>query len=132
MLAARKGCASLPMRGNRATREHFVSELLFLRLALEDICHSSSVTYKQSLALHPGATFPSLQIAQVTDKLYDSDAKPSVSGVSLVKKQREEGLWLLRSPAHCWERSEGFWSILLHLCALLSKLHWKKVPSPSL
>lgn len=82
--------------------------------------------YKQSLALHPGGTFPSLQIAQVTDKLYGSDAKPLVSGVALVKKQRKEGLWLLRSPAHCWERSEGFWS----MCVLLSKLDWKKDSSP--
>lgn len=69
------------------------------------------MTYKQSLALHPGGTFPSLQIAQVTDKLYDSDAKPLVSEMVLVKNWRKEGLWLLRSPAHCWERSEGFWSV---------------------
>lgn len=84
------------------------------------------MTYKHSLALHPGGSFPSLQIAQVTDKLYDSDAKPLVSGMALVKKQRKEGLWLQRSPAHCWERSEEFWS----MCMLLSKLDWKKVFSP--
>ena len=109
-----------------------MSELLFLPLALKDICYSSSVTYKQSLALRPGGKFQSLQIAQVTDKLYDSDAKTPVSGMALFKKGGEEGLRPLRNTAHCWERrwkerSEGSCSVLLHLRVLLPKLGWKKV-----
>ena len=40
--------AALPAEGNGATWEHFMSELLFVPLALKDICYSSSVTYKQS------------------------------------------------------------------------------------
>lgn len=81
-----------------------MSELLFMPLALKDIYYSSSITYKQSLALHPGGKFPSLQIAQVADKLYDSDAKTPVTGRAPVKRGGEEGLRLLRNSPHCWGR----------------------------
>lgn len=69
---------ALPAEGNGATREHFTSELLFMPLALKDVCYSNSITYEQSLALHPGDKFPNLPLAQVTNRLYDSDAKPVV------------------------------------------------------
>lgn len=118
---AAKMCASLLAERNGATKEYFMSEPLFMPLALKDICYSSSLTYKHSLALHPGGKFPSLQIAQVTDKLYDSNAKTLISGPALVKKGGAEGLQLLKNPAHCWERrwwerSEGF-ALYSYTCA---------------
>lgn len=128
-------CTSLPAEGNAATREHFTSELLFTPLALKDRCHNSSITYKQSPALHPGGKFSSLQIGQVTDKLYNSDAKPPISGPI---SSQEGGRGRFAAPEEpsplLGEEIEGevrgFCSVLLHLCVLLPKLGWKKVYPP--
>lgn len=130
-------CTSLPAEGNAATREHFTSELLFTPLALKDRCHNSSITYKQSLALHPGGKFLNLQIGQVTDKLYNSDAKPPISGPALVKKGGEEGLQLLRNPAHCWERrwrerSEGFTLYSCTCVCFCQRWAGRKFPLPKM
>lgn len=135
--AAEKGCSgtALPAEEDRATQGCVSCQgRSSVPLAPKDLCYSR-VVYKQTLDLHPGGRFPSLQTARAVDKWCDSDAKTPVHGITLVRKGGEEILNLLRNPAHSWERScrersEGFCSVLLHLCVLLPKLGWKTVSPP--
>lgn len=136
MPAAGKGCSGTALPAERIEPLTSVSchGCSSVPLALKDLCYSR-VAYKQTLGLHPGGKFPSLQISQVIDKWCDTDAKTPVCGMAVVRKGGEESLNLLRNPAHSWERrcremSEGFCSLLLHLCVLLPKLGRKTVFPP--